>query len=217
MPNRSALPLIGLFALVTGGQAASRASDYLSPGDLAPAAMSCPSPGGDGPGTNRPVVTSVEADWFFTQWQAAGEPSLYQLSKQQDGPRRVVRFTWLRSFHGAIFIRVTEQRDGTWLLSARELTGTGGGRRPGLSAQRLDRPLTTAESAALSTVLNGGPLNGMAGAECAHGLDGAEWMFETVENGAYKFVTRQSPDSGPVHDLGLTFVGLTGWYIEPVY
>lgn len=71
------------------------------------------------------VVSAAEAEWYSRQWRAADEPSLY-LASQDRGAPRAWRFTWLRSFHSPLFVRIEEDRSGGLRLIAKELTGMGG-------------------------------------------------------------------------------------------
>ena len=48
-------------------------------------------------------------------------------------------------------------------------------------------------------------------------LDGAEWIFEANDKGAYRYVHRWTPQDGPLRSLGETMIGLTGWKLDPIY
>ncbi|RYG12943.1 MAG: hypothetical protein EON96_13200 [Caulobacteraceae bacterium] len=55
------------------------------------------------------------------------------------------------------------------------------------------------------------------GHECRGGLDGARWLVEFSGGGRYKVAQSFSPDTGPIHDLGIAMLGLTGWTFTNVY
>lgn len=48
-------------------------------------------------------------------------------------------------------------------------------------------------------------------------MDGARWIIETAGPGGYRFIDRQSPDNGPVREVGLVLLGLTGWEVGDIY
>ena len=49
------------------------------------------------------------------------------------------------------------------------------------------------------------------------GLDGAQWLVETVDDRGYRFDKEWSPNDGDIRRVGLALLGLTGWKIDPVY
>src|SRR4030095_15217596 len=61
---------------------------------------------------SQPIIGEFENRWFSQQLTAAEEPSLY-LATQRSGRDRpyVLRFTWLRSFHAPVFIRIEAAGD----------------------------------------------------------------------------------------------------------
>jgi hypothetical protein len=161
------------------------------------------------------IIGSVEARWYPEQWRAASEPSIFAMSTSP-GPARVYRFTWLRSFHAPVFVRVQFEADGRATLIAKQLSGAGG-YRPGKVVKQLQRSLSEAERDKVSAELARDGVLALPATDCAIGADGAQWIFEASENGTYRFINRWTPRSGPVHDIGLLFLGLTGWSFDPVY
>jgi hypothetical protein len=50
------------------------------------------------------------------------------------------------------------------------------------------------------------------------GTDGARWIIEAVEpSTGYTYINRWTPRDGPVREVGLHLLGLTGWKIDDVY
>jgi hypothetical protein len=153
-----------------------------------------------------------EAWWYGPHLHAAGERAL--CVHAQDAAE-VYRFTWLRSFHPTIFIRV-EQRGATRALHAKQLSGAGG-LEPGSVAIDRSRPLSTDEWRRLEQLLRRAGFWDPAAAEGepeVAGLDGAQWVVEGVREGYYHVVDLWSPDpstkEGRYRSVGLYLLELAG-------
>src|SRR5687768_4530953 len=72
------------------------------PASLGEPAIRCPAAD---PARLQPLLSDFERDWYSRQLAAAGEPSLYLASRSAPGPA-TLRFTWLRTFHAPVFIRI---------------------------------------------------------------------------------------------------------------
>lgn len=154
------------------------------------------------------------AVWFSSQLRAADEPSLYLESKQSPDARSI-RFTWLRTFHAPVVIRVDALANGEMRLTAKQLSGHGG-YAPGRIAARVQRTLSREESARLERILAEGRILALTPNECGGGSDGAHWIFEANERGSYHYLMRFSPEAGTVRDTGLLLMSFTGWAFDPV-
>jgi len=164
-----------------------------------------------------PAVSDGEADWFSSQWRAAGEPSLYEQSISPDSRRKnTYRFTWLRSFHAPIIVRIDEDASGNMHLTAKRLTGKGG-YAPGRIGRVAHRALTTDERDRLLHQLGGDDLDKLEPVGCTVGLDGAQWILEIRMGGSYHYANRWSPSDGPMRRIGEMFLKLTGFNLEPIY
>src|SRR5882757_8829431 len=54
-----------------------------------------------------PIVSDFEAKWYSGQLSAAQEPSLYEAAQgNRQSIGSTVRFTWLRTFHSPVMVRV---------------------------------------------------------------------------------------------------------------
>jgi hypothetical protein len=161
------------------------------------------------------ILDDFESGWYSRPLRTASEPSLYQTSlKPRGGQDERLRFTWLRSFHPPVIVRI-EMGQAPRLI-ATQLSGAGG-YAPGTVEKRIDRALTSQEVANLRAVLSRTQVIAMAPRDCNRGMDGAEWIIEDVDSRGYHFIDRWSPEKGGVHELGLFLVGLTGWQIKDVY
>ena len=183
----------------------------------------CPYPSGR---TGDPVMDDFQSRWYSRHLRAAGEPRLGGAAPRHEvSGVGVLRFTWLRTFHAPVMVRVEATADGGLTLIATELTGAGG-YEPGGIARRLERSLSAEETAQLAAmitqtdVLELTPSN-----DCPMidentiivGADGARWIIEANGSTGYRYVNRWSPEDGPVRDLGLHLVALTGWSYDSVY
>lgn len=166
---------------------------------------------------DRPVIDEVESEWFGSHLQAAQETSLSQRpSTQGPQPTRTIRFTWLRSFHAPVVIRIDEASNGGLQLTAKLLSGYGG-YGPGRIVRRIERPLTNPEAAALKAKLARIDLFDLTPVGCGGGVDGSEWILEASDATRYHLARRWSPQGGPVHDVGALLLADTGWKLDPIY
>jgi len=165
----------------------------------------------------RPVVDDFRAEWYSKVWRAADEPSLYLRTRAAKPPlRRTYRFSWLRTFHAPIVVRLEERDGDRYWMTAKRLSGAGG-YDPGQVTAKIERLLTRDETRRILGLLESSKVMAATPAACDMGLDGSQWIFEGVENGRLRYADRWSPKAGPTHDVGLAFLGLTGWKLDPVY
>src|SRR5689334_1634065 len=139
----------------------------------------------------------IEADRYSEYLKALHEPSLWELS-QHDPKAEVYRFTWLRSFHHPISVRLVIRPSGSSWSHSR-MTSSKGGAQPGRIIRYSNSWETKGRTASFIDVLEHadfwdlptlvdssvGP-NG----EVTVTLDGAEWIVEGVKNGHYRVVLR---------------------------
>lgn len=164
-----------------------------------------------------PKVSSFENDWYSKHWEAAQEPSLYQLSKGGSKPAQisVLRFTWLPTFHHPVIVRI-EVAPGFTTIIAKELSGAGG-YDPGTIKRQIARTLSSAEARQLADAMaKASPFNEPP-AKCELGLDGSQWMLERYDKGGFDYASRWSPQKGSMHDFGMLALNLTGWKFEEIY
>ncbi len=161
------------------------------------------------------VVDDFLNDWFSRHWRAANEPSLYTQSEKQ-GVLRSERFTWLRSFHAPVFVRIDWLPNDQIRMTAKELTGRGG-YDPGEIARTEQRILSADEGERLEEARDRLRPFQRPAELCGGGLDGARWILESAEAGNYIYITRWSPEAGPVRAYSLMLLDLTGWRYEHVY
>ena len=81
-------------------------------------------------------LSDLARDWYSSQLAAAAEPSLYTgLQAPQPEGNATLRFTWLRSFHHPVTIRIETTGPGRHRLVAKELSGQAA-MNPAMSQER---------------------------------------------------------------------------------
>ena len=188
----------------------------------------CPATWGAPPGSGTdPVLSGHEREWYSRHFAAAGERALssYQTEMQ---PVRLLRFTWLRTFDHPVIVRLAEYSGERWVVHATRLSGAGGYDEGDIDA-RVSRDLSTSEVEALRGLLAESALFEMSLDDCIYQIDengeevivvmadGARWLVEGLDEQGYRYVNRQSPETGAVYDFGVFALGLTGWDVEPIY
>jgi len=207
--------LLALLVLCTSVHAAPRSGIEYFPAELNLPTIVCQF--GNSEARKFPALSSFEDDWYSKHLHAADEPSLFEQSltpKSNSG--NSYRFTWLGTFHAPVMVRIDENARGQMFLTAKRLTGKGG-YEPGRIDKIIQRQLTPAESARLRRALGSGDLAQLKPTPCDRGLDGAVWIVEVRTGETYYVVTRWSPQTGPVRNIGLSFLILTGWDNRPIY
>jgi hypothetical protein len=197
----------GALGLASPAGASSQDGQAYFPPSLYEATIQC---GLFGRGPRREVMSDFLSNWYGGHLRAAGEAPLFRMS----GP--TLRFTWLRSFHAPVVIRLDTAANGTVMMTATELSGKGG-YDPGTIARRIERPLSAQEAAALTRTLEETAILEQAPRTCRLGMDGAEWIIESVGPHGYRFVDRWTPSDGPVRELGLLMLSFTSWAPDPIY
>lgn len=151
--------------------------------------------------------------WYSDQLRALKEPSLWEQSKTQKS--QTYRFLWLRSFHNPISVRLDVREDGSGLLTTKVTSGQGG-YKPGKLVTNKTGVLTREQTAwAVEQIKETGFWGLQSHENTKEGVgpngektvevraDGAQWIFEGVNNGKYQVADRWSPQNGPVRDLGI--------------
>ncbi len=142
--------------------------------------------------------------WYAQQLRALKEPSLSDASVSSES---VYRFTWLRSFHHPIAVRITVHADGTGTLTTKMADGAGG-YKPGNLITNATRTLGAREVQHVLDIVDRMGFWRMPPEQETSGLDGAQWIFEGSSRRAYHVIDRWSPTEGALRELGL-YLALT--------
>ncbi|MDR3159831.1 MAG: hypothetical protein LBU11_12705 [Zoogloeaceae bacterium] len=157
----------------------------------------------------NPDLDRFIRDWFSEQLAAMDEPSI------SCGKPDVYRFTWLRTFHHPVAVRIAAQGDSA-ILYAVELDGAGG-YAPGKVLRKIERTLSSSEFKDLKILFPNSQFSLMPTTEDRAGFDGSEWILEQSGEAGYHLVVRRTPENGAVRDIGNLFLSFTGWTFEKVY
>ncbi|RZJ44199.1 MAG: hypothetical protein EON87_10470 [Brevundimonas sp.] len=196
---------LALFSGVLGFAPPLMGQDYF-PQTLREASVWCESFGGHA----QPLMSDFKARWYARHLSAAGERPL----SEADEP--TLRFTWLRTFEAPVVIRLDTRADGRVTMTATELSGKGG-YEPGIVARRVERQLSAEEIVALTRTLATTAVLDQTPGECRLGMDGSEWIIEATGPEGYRYVERWTPRDGPVREVGVHLIGLTGWTYDNAY
>ncbi len=163
------------------------------------------------------VLDPFQDEWYSGALSAFDEPSLFDRPR---GALRSVRFTWLRSFHPAVVVRIDTTDDGTLRLTAKQRSDVGFDERGGVQQDKaLSRELTPIEAAGVERMLKESGLFRSNPSGCTRGVDGARWLVEGSDpRFGYRYRNNQIPSGGGLErTVGLHLLGLTGWTFDPVY
>jgi hypothetical protein len=146
--------------------------------------------------------------WYTKHLRAMSEPSLScGLAHEED----TYRFTWLRTFHHPISVKISRTKSQI-RLEAKELSGAGG-YEPGKILRKTNKILTSAQwQDVLSSVEKANFWNDKPKVTSL-GLDGAQWIYEARRGTTYRVIERWTPDDKNYRNLGLTMIKLAGWSI----
>ena len=169
------------------------------------------------PPDRQQVQDDFEANWYANELANLEEPSLFA---RPPGSPRSVRFTWLRSFHDPIAVRIDATAEGRLQMTARR-NPIGNDLYPYAQdprLRRLSRFLTAQEATELELLLERTGALAAPSSGCRCCLDGALWIVESSDpRHGYRYHSSQSPDAGLERQIGEFFLSLTGWNVEPVY
>ena len=149
---------------------------------------------------------SFRARWYAKQLRALKEPSLSETPPASG--ESIYRFTWLRSFHHPISIRITFRDNEAGRLTAK-MTGGNSGYAPGTLIVNSMQDMGVNDVSHLRKLIEAMDFWQMP-AELASSnvvaLDGAQWILEGFNRGHYHVIDRWSPREGPLRQLGIYLV-----------
>ncbi len=142
-------------------------------------------------GTNDNALDTFVNTWYSKMLFALKEPVL----KEFNGDKEIYRFTWLRTFHHPVSVRL-EKQGGVVKLFSKVCNGAGG-YEPGqiifdtifsLTQKQVDTTNIKLDLAKFWTLQTESREN--------VGLDGSEWIIEVYKRNKYHMVVRWTPDNG---------------------
>ncbi len=153
--------------------------------------------------------------WYSPYLYAMKEPILYKIS---DNNIEIYRFTWLRSFHKPVCIRVIKSNNIMKIYI--KVLSNERGFKPAKLIVSSQSNLTTSEWAKIiyhtkkSNFWNYKPEDPF---ENEDNLDGAQWIMEGLRKGHYHLLDNWSPKKGAYRDMCLYFLKLSKLKIKKIY
>lgn len=132
-------------------------------------------------------ISEFEQTWFSKQLSAMDEPVLFT----DKSITEVYRFTWLRTFHHPVAIRI-EKRINNYILHWKLCDGTGG-YKPGNLTVNKSKIITQEVWDKFKNYLLKAGFWKMPSSINESGDDGAQWILEGKEIAKYHVVDRWTP------------------------
>lgn len=142
--------------------------------------------------------------WYSGQLRALNEPLIFDLKSET-----IYRFTWLRTFHHPVVIRVQKNKDK--ILLTWKMSDGAGGYSPGKLIVDETTELSSDEWNEFQKLLDKIEYWNMPTNEQSDimGTDGSQWIIEGVQNGKYNVVDRWTPRNSTYQELGMFLINLT--------
>lgn len=135
----------------------------------------------------RKGVDSFLNNWYSTDLQALKEPVIYDDESQNE----IYRFTWVRSFHNPVAIRI-ERHDDTYVLYWKVCDGRGG-YQPGKLVTDRQKAISKSDWDEFLIRLNKMDFWNISTQQENFGTDGAQWILEGKTANRYHVTDRWSP------------------------
>ncbi len=149
-------------------------------------------------------LSSFEVKWYSNALSAMNEPILF-IDKTNN---EVYRFTWLRSFHHPIAIRIAKQGD-AYFICWKSLSGAGG-YAPGKLIVNKQKNISKVIWNKFIEQIAGIDFWSMKTSVNETGLDGAQWILEGRSVGKYHVVDKWTPQASSDYYKCCDFlIGLT--------
>jgi hypothetical protein len=165
--------------------------------------------------SERKDLHRLASSWYSSQLKALDEPPLFARRSYKNV--ECYRFTWLRTFHRPVVLRVDIKQSGDATFTIKVASGKGG-YEPGKLVREVRKPLAEPALTKLRSTVLDAKFFSLPTAGGDEGLDGSRWIVEVVRGGRYHVVSRWTPQDGPVHQIGSQLIELaTGDDLVPVY
>ncbi len=149
-------------------------------------------------------------DWYGKHLKTANEKSLLDTS---DKDLELYRFTWLRTFHHPVIVRIEKQKDKVKIFF-KELDGAGG-YEPGKIFAEKENSIDKKDWCEFTKLLNDTDYWQMPSREKEiGGEDGSRWILEGVKENRCHIVDIWSPDKGKYREVGLFMLKLSGFDLD---
>lgn len=147
--------------------------------------------------------------WYSRQLFALREPVIYSDKSENE----IYRFTWLRTFHNPIAIRI--EKHGDEYILYWKLSNGAGGYDPGELTIDKQKILDAKTWQEFISMLNQADFWKLVSKEINYGKDGSEWILEGKTENKYQVVDRWSPEKNSKYYQCCYFlIGLTDLKIK---
>ncbi len=149
-------------------------------------------------------------DWYGKPLKASNEKSLLETL---DKDLEIYRFTWLRTFHHPIIVRLEKQKNEVKVIF-KELNGAGG-YEMGKIIKDTENSVDKKDWCKFIKLLNDTDYWKLPSQEKeVGGVDGSQWILEGVKDNHYHVVDRFTPDTGKYREVGLFMLKLSGFDLD---
>ena len=164
--------------------------------------------------SERPDMHKFVSDWYCKHLNVLEEPSIYE--QKSDKSKQIIRFTWLRTFHNPIALRleINDKGSGTFFIKK---SNDAGGYEPGKIIKNEKKEIGKDTVNAIIKSVEDSNLWGLPSKVEEQGLDGSHWIIELLSNGNYHLIDRWSPKSGPIRKLAISFIELSDLKVKEIY
>lgn len=143
-------------------------------------------------------------DWYSKHLKALQEPILFNQSTE----KQIFRFTWLRSFHNPIAIRLEKSNDNVILYW--KLCSGAGGYEPGDLIINRSKELSSKEWNEFNSMIKQSSFwSSKSVVNEILGIDGAQWILEGINMGNYQVVDRWTPSENDFKKCCLYLLNMT--------
>lgn len=156
--------------------------------------------------SNRNKLNVSSSDWYGKFLKAFKEKPLFETSNKE---LEIYRFTWLRTFHHPVVIKIEKQKDKV-SISFKELDGLGG-YKPGKIINNEKNSMGKENWCKFIKLLNETDYWQMKTQDDVLGEDGASWILEGVKENRYHVVDRWSPSGGKYREACVYLLKLSGF------
>ncbi len=150
--------------------------------------------------------------WYSDQLRAFKEPLLFNKKSNKE----TYRFTWLRTFHNPVVIRI-EKDENNYTLTYKVCDRAGGYQAGNIKTDKTIEINSTAWNVFIQKIEAFKFWNCTQYGRLTMGTDGSEWILEGSKPTKYKVLTEWSPNSGLYREACLYLLSLTGLDIKEIY
>lgn len=167
-----------------------------------------------------PIATRIDSDkcigfdsftneWYSRHLRAMNESVLFEGKINKE----IFRFTWLRTFHNPVVIRIEKENDSVNLFY--KMTDGAGGYEPGEIVIDSRKKLALNDWQKFIQLVDSCHFwSTMPCEKLMKGLDGSQWILEGATNDYYQVVDEWMPGKGSYYDCCNFLIELTGLKIK---